>query len=90
MDNESVQKLKVLYVGNDNLLINDLNRNENFELISKENGLLASWWLTSDNLIFLRLKKKILILINMIVLKLMQLYVIFISGMNAYHFFIKN
>ncbi len=88
MDNESVQKLKVLYVGNDNLLINDLNRNENFELISKENGLLAINWLTNNQFDIFTTKEKDFDFnqydcpeIDAIICD------IYLSGMNAYHFY---
>jgi hypothetical protein len=47
-NNDTIEKLKVLYVGNDQQLISQLTLNENFELISKENGLLAINFLTNN------------------------------------------
>lgn len=45
---DSIPNLKLLYVGNDQLLISQLQNDNNFELISKENGLLAINWLTNN------------------------------------------
>lgn len=88
MNDDTLKKIKVLYVGNDKLLFNNLENNENFELISKENGLLAINWLT-NNQFDIFTKKDEHYTFNQYECQEIDAIIcdIYLSGMNAYHFF---
>lgn len=85
-NNDTIEKLKVLYVGNDQQLISQLTLNENFELISKENGLLAINFLTNNQF---KVFKENVNDFNSTECPSIDAILcdIYLSGMNAYHFF---
>jgi len=88
INNESSKKQVVLYVGNNEQLIEEFQNNINIELVAKENGLLAINWLTNNQYDVFKENSKDFLFnqydcpeIDAIICD------IYLSGMNAYYFY---
>jgi len=88
MEDNKKNILKILYVGNDNSLVEKLSENYMFEVFHKTNGLIAMNWITNNNFDVFKENKETLFFnpydcpeIDAILCN------IYLSGMNAFSFF---